>query len=912
MKSTGMDWKALEEKPDNWEMMQNLIGSATDIAKDILIGGKNVHKKKDQKDIMRETGFLFPLPTVSRFIVERWQSTYRHPDYPQTVVNGITHHSILQRVKDLQKTPPATSGPAGSNQKNNPGKKKGTTLNKADQIRLKNSERLLEKDLENIHFDIVYHSHSPSDTGNRKIPKSIVPTRIEFKYEVTLILTLLEWWMLMSCLPSEENDKAWVECLVASERLLQQMQDANDPIWNSTSTSTVYPLRELVETIFQQLSLQHVTEKRLHSLFENPKLMMFSIAEKRKGSVKLYSQQIDTIQEVVSAIIQDTPLLLGNRQPPGTGKTFNVIPMAQAIQAVGRQKTLIFCCPNPLVNKFVASTTLLGHDLHLWQAKCLGFDENNERIFIVRPHKRCFPASWKKTYKDTSSEKYGNVMDQYMFYTDKARTGRVPDVLVCDPITCLEFLSQPQSHEKFVAVVDEVIGSPETTGIMTKILKVLPEHAVVMSAILPRFEDTPFFVDHFKERYTSEREGRRPIIKMIDATGVTIPCTVVDPEGHLSVPHHFVKTIDDIPVLMRSLEEDPLIRRMYSPIDIFRMITALETNDSEPSMVWVTRDNIKDWKHHLPTLGGITYPLVLRWWCLVLQRIYENRDTKNWDLLQKYRPKELVEKPVFEDMFSTQAYIYKSKHLHVLHNKEIYRSFDGMIQKHLEGAPDVEEMRRNRDQKMKQLELRAEKMDNKKNDNKPESKLEKMKEFAEMKEEYDASKDLPWPKSYVVNSKAHFERFHPGIQVGSIGSNNEDRQVCVLPREHEDSFSTDISGMMMAGVIMYEENIMTEYQRRLVLQILSKMNFIVSGEEIVFGTNIDGLTGLSIDHEFSEPANRSVLFQLIGRIGRVGMSYSARVIVDSNEALAKIMKTPVYDPESNPDPDVLAMQRAWV
>ena len=48
MKSTGMDWKALEEKPDNWEMMQNLIGSATDIAKDILVGGKNRNNKKEK------------------------------------------------------------------------------------------------------------------------------------------------------------------------------------------------------------------------------------------------------------------------------------------------------------------------------------------------------------------------------------------------------------------------------------------------------------------------------------------------------------------------------------------------------------------------------------------------------------------------------------------------------------------------------------------------------------------------------------------------------------------------------------------------------------------------------------------------------------------------------------------------
>jgi hypothetical protein len=176
-----------------------------------------------------------------------------------------------------------------------------------------------------------------------------------------------------------------------------------------------------------------------------------------------------------------------------------------------------------------------------------------------------------------------------------------------------------------------------------------------------------------------------------------------------------------------------------------------------------------------------------------------------------------------------------------------------------------------------------------------------------LQDEYQSASEIAWPASFVINSSRHYERFHPT----GTGNGVENRHACVVPRECEDAFTPEILSMMIAGSVLYEEDKMTDYQRRLALRVLPKMNFIVSGKEIVFGTNIDGLTGLTIDKDFSDPANRSVLLHLIGRIGRVGMSYEARVMVDSTESLLKIMKTPRFDRVQNPDPDVVAMERAW-
>jgi len=878
-KSNGMDWKSLEEKPDNWEMIQQLIGAGTSIVESM---GKRKKKEEDPIFGLREAGYLFDTEQIAVYVRDRWKKRFGPTS---------SNHWLYRRIEDAASwtlPPAATVVATGAKKK----AKKGVVLNKADQIRLKNSQRLVEKDIEEIRFE----------------PLTGYPVRVQYRYEITTLIMLLEWWLQTDV--GSINHTRWVQCLVSSERILMHIEKT---LGEEECLSN--PVHQLVRKAFEEVYTKQTKDRStLMELLSKPKMMMFSLAERRTGSVNLYPQQVEIIDRVIRSILEDHPLLIGNRMPPGTGKTFMAVPMAQAIRSLGRDKTLLFCCPNPLVNKFVASTTLIGHDLHLWIGKFFGYDENNEKIFMVRPHKRCFPASWKKIYKDDNPDKYGNVDQQFTYYSDRERTGRVPDMLVCDPTTCLEFLKIDSYRDRFVAFIDEVIGSLSTTEIMTRILRYLPEQAVVMSAILPRFEDIPFVVDGFHHRHSTP--GRQAVHHMIDASGVTIACTTIDPEGRLSVPHHHVEgDLQRIPELLESLSKDPLIRRMYAPFHIVSMLDLLEKAESDPRTHWVNETRIQDWKENLPTLGKIDYPSLLAWWILVLQNILEHQDVSNWEKIVAYRPMVLKVVPDFSRMFSDQAFMYKSKHLHILENKEIYVKYDAMCRPHLEGAPSIETLVRQRDKRLMELQEKGSRLDGKKkNSDKLDSK-EKMQELSYLNEEYAANQAIPWPSSYVMNSQNHFRRFH---RDNNNNNNNnitiddvENRDACILPRESEDAFSEDILAMMISGSILYEEDKMTEHQRRLALRVLPKMNFIVSGREVVFGTNIDGLTGLSIDQGFSDPANRSVLLQLIGRIGRVGMSYEARIMIQSWESLRKIMHAPSYHPIDNPDPDVHAIQSAW-
>ena len=73
------------------------------------------------------------------------------------------------------------------------------------------------------------------------------------------------------------------------------------------------------------------------------------------------------------------------------------------------------------------------------------------------------------------------------------------------------------------------------------------------------------------------------------------------------------------------------------------------------------------------------------------------------------------------------------------------------------------------------------------------------------------------------------------------------------------------------------------------MKLMKQLSFLFAGHEIVFGTNIDGLTHLFIDGNYGDVVSRNVLLQLCGRVGRVGHSYEALLVVNSDQTLHKIM-----------------------
>lgn len=840
--TSDIDWKRIEIKPDNWETVQALIGSAMHVLPSSTPAAQGKSNAPEES-----SGFVFDASFVLDHLL-----THRWADTRASHVWRITSE-CLQELKKTNgaKTTASTKG------KKRTGGGSGD-LKKADAIRLKNAQRMIIKDLEKIHFE-----------GGR-------PTVFLYQYDLTFAVMILEWWIVLET--AHAGVGLWTEALVAADRFFRRKVD---------TSST--PLAGWLKRVHERIVPLVRTEAHLRHLFQNPKLMMYSVAERYPGSAMLYETQKDLIRRVGQAVICDTPLLIGNRMPPGTGKTFLAVPLAQALQPLHRPKTVLFCCPNILVRQYVASLALIGHDLHLWMG-CFTRSSANEEFFMIRPHKRCFPSIWKQVYKEDTGAKYGDVYDQIDYY--RTKTERLPDILVCDPKTCLALLSNERRRDTFVAYIDEIIGSTDTTQLMTKILYHLPQHSVIMSAILPHFDDLPFLTSHFASMHPN------PVCHMVDASGVTISCSMIGPDGRLNLPHHYIDGIESIPNLVRSLQSDPLTRRMYAPADVLELSRILLRVHPE------RYDSLCQWTVQLPALGKIEYAYILDWWIRMLGTIYTHQDQPAWDAVRFYKPTVLQEPPVFDRMFAEHAWMFPGKHLHIMDNARIHQRYRHLGRRHLDGCPDIQSLRRKRDASVAQLKIQRDKIQELKI-----ARGEKERMLSEWSDQLAALDRLEWPSEYVLNTTSHYRRFHTGggstLPLG-IGM----RHPILIDKEHEDAFEQQFLEMAVSGSVLYEERQLTEHQRRIILRIMDKMNFIVSGDELVFGTNIDGLTGLSIETDFGERHHRSILYQLIGRTGRTGMSYQARVIVDSPTVLAKIM-TPEVFAEAGDDPDIRALREAW-
>jgi len=815
--TSNFDWKNLEEKPANWELIQSLIGSAEKITAEILGGSRGAIISR----YSREFGLL-----ARDVLSERWGS---RPEF-RPLMDVISQGDNTTKQK----------------------KKKKDNIKKADQIRLVNMNKMVRKDLDKISFD---------PTGR--------PIIVKTHFEETFIIMLMEWAALVVA-RSDNNTRLSVECAVALDRF-EAGTDDESPLcaWFG-----------LVRSWFREKI--PVSDAMIRILLNDQHLMLHSIVDKRRDGVRLYRQQEDTIRRIVESVIDDRPILMGNRMPPGTGKTFMAVPLAQALLPLQRKKTVLFCCPNVMVRKFVAGTALLGHDLHMWMGVMARVDDTE--CFLIRPHKKCFPATWKKIYKEDNLLKYGGVAEQIVYYEQQTR--RHADILVCDMATALEILSSPSLRDNYVAVLDEVIGDDKTTRHMTQIMKNLPMHSIVMSAILPRFDQLDFMTDRFNTMHPGA------IIEQIDTSGVTISCTVIGPDGVQAFPHdHY--GFDDIPRLVYSINEDPLIRRMYSAADIYDIYESYCRQSLEEGVSWACV---------LPSIGLIEFNHVIGWWIRILEAIHSGGHTDIWDKIRTaHKPVRIPGGPRFLEMFTTQASEYRGKHLHVISNDMIPAVYHEMGQNNIGDAPDLGDLRKDRDGLLSRINSDIETLQKSKM-----TRNEKMMQMSEMNDEVSAASVIKWPLRHVINSRAHYARWHGGAPppTGTI-----ERRAIDLSMEYEHTFDEWSCAMMMSGSVLFDQDRMSDAQCRMAIRLFPDVNFIVSGRELVFGTNIDGLIGLSISGEFGRTNSRSVLYQLIGRTGRIHMSYTAKAVIDCPETLSKIM-TPVD--KTVEDPDALLLRRAWI
>jgi len=804
----GFDWKKIEEKPDNWETIRELI-------KD----GYTPHTDKKDK---------------------YWD-------------NEDVLEILLEIYPDMKCWVPDKQAAAATTSK----KQKKVVEKKSDKIIQRQTIEIIRNDIKKIRFD----------------PNSQMAIKTNYTMEATTVIMVLVWnytFYLRKTRSKTINNVAMLDAIISLNRIYEDENMNFNARLSVTVANAITAMNKYVD------------ESMYDTLFNYPYLLIQSTADKRSRKVRLYDEQHQVLNSITEAIRADKPILLGNQMPTGTGKTMLSVPLAQKVNHMKLNKTLLFACSNELVNQDVACTALLADDLHLWLARLIR-DDHNKVMVKIRPYKRCFPATWKKVYRQDNKKKDGTIQEQWEFY--KGATNRIPDMIIADLEACHEILKVADDlANPFYAYIDEFISDDKSNALMKEIARMLPKQSVIISAILPQFHHINHFVRHFCDRFATTADQ---VVKRVDTAVVNISCAVIDPNGCICMPHHEVETEEDLRLLLQDIRINPRIRRTYTAKHVYHWCKTIKEHLVASGL---------NFEVIFPNIGLIRNSRILDH-AITLLEFLQN----NFHLLtafKSYRPK-VMDPPSFSDTFTTQSYMYEGKTLMI--SKSIYDKiltdafskegglfhsppicWDDLVQDAVRRETDKEQAYKG------MLKTKCQKGNVVDDDGTTCNKSHRIegKDMAIAQSSIlEMNTSINLPPMYVVNSRAHVSRF----KSEELSQFKDPRCAISLPMEYDDAFEPEMNLLMSAGIGIYDITRMTDFQRRMVMAQYPQLMFLCSGKEIVFGTNLPSLTNIFIDGSFGDEEHRDVLYQLMGRAGRLGRSYHANIIVNSEKTLHKIL-----------------------
>ena len=705
-----------------------------------------------------------------------------------------------------------------------------------------------------------------------------------FIFKVNNYLYIL-WWCI--CLLKKNQEKK-----IKSLLLLDATISLNRLLNEGIITNEKYLVGfEKVNRLMNAL----IKDKHYNVLFDNPKMLLHSSFESQDRKIQLYPEQRIVLDKIHSAIREGRPLLLGNQMPTGQGKTFLSVPLAKMLSMEKNKlykKCVIFSCSNDLVNMDVASSALCGNELHLWLGKTFVVEEfskqQNKMIrakkVVIRPYKRCYPLNWKKIYKQNDEEKLSTIEKQWAYYVKV--TQKVPDILVCDLESCAEILKvQHKLMDSFeygddsplVGYIDEYVSDYKSNILTAKISEYLPKQTVLLSSILPKFENINSVVEHFCNTYNTTYE--EACVRVCSAD-VNIPCVIIDPEGYIRLPHHNIQDENELGQLIIEMNSNPRIRRLYSPKHTYFWIKTI--SHLLPKKL--------QFQKRFPNIGSINLRDINTYVIKVLLFLLDN-----FSLLEQfkmYRPK-YMDNVELEKIFESQSKFYEGKTL-LITNDSIKKM--GEITQNLyktNNYQKIEKLIKERDNERKKLQkkqliLKSKNKTTKKNIEGKTSKTFKVDKVDMINENADIGDEIfsnivKIHSEFVLNSKEHFKRFN-----GNDKQLFERENTMYLDDEYFSSFSDEHVYNLFSGILLYEKDKQTDYQRNLLMRVYNQILFFCSGIDVVYGTNLSSLENIFIDDDFAKNVTIPTLYQLMGRVGRIGRSYHANIITNSENTIQKL------------------------
>lgn len=586
--------------------------------------------------------------------------------------------------------------------------------------------------------------------------------------------------------------------------------------------------------------------------------------------LKPRKSQSDTMKKFIDYF--NDGVLIISKAMIGSGKTTLIIPIANYVQYKRKQDNykklqLVFCC-NILSVKLQAATLCFN----------MGIPFGMAHVTI-----EYYDADNKIVYDKTKAKYNKNVVKIINNFNCKHDNNRIVIIGSPDAIELL-FQTTDDYTENYVLFLDEptvgldskkAINSPLMLSNVNLLIN-LPKRSILSSATMPYLQSQSMqqMIENLRCRYMSI------YIDMIIGDEIFIGCNVATNSGNIVTPHNKCITFPDLQKIVEFVNSNPFMGRMYT-YDIFKtLIDKSQLNDLIDifnDIKHVNANSIK--KQSLKLLESLNEELTI--YCCENIKSDSELTINNIGTSEAYKFPNMTLIAVENNIVNTTISMFKD----LLNTLPDYIL---MINKYDHDVMKYEE------NKLKHEDSRK-KTSNKKSKNHDDEKQSKLDRDRELEDNIGEPPNIKFPNTGKINSNEHIKYYSKDAQI-------KPRLSFILEEiKYDFTVIDDVKLLLMCGVGIYSPSLFDSRYTNEVIRLASKgsLAFVISDYDICYGTNYPFNTVI-ITEDFANNHSMNTLFQLMGRAGRVGRSWTANAILPDKlyDVFIDYMKTPdKYDIE---------------
>jgi hypothetical protein len=672
-----------------------------------------------------------------------------------------------------------------------------------------------------------------------------------------LLVSYMIYWGLHILVNNVNNQYQIIDCIISLKKCLQ--------IANELPTSN-YIIAD-INIILDHLSTYYDTKyTNIMSAIANNYPMLinnstFSLSTNTYG-ITLYPEQ-EQVLDIISRHLQNenethspqtpttkfnqytiSPALIGYKVPPSGGKTILSIALGEMIYNFPN-KTLIYICYNKLVRLSVANACKLAN-MPFWIV-------NNCKDISISYIGR---INGKRTHMPSFD---GGLIDKYEYYKSCEKFHRAK-IIISDIASAVELLSH--NSAAFVVFLDEpTAGAENGIGVLkegapdsiitpsdlsvendiqklnAKIIHLcINTQLILASSTLPRFDQ----IDVLSTLFNPDN------MYYIESNKMPVSCMAIHPDGYEILPHELAENMTEFKMILLDISQGNSKNIKFYTFDKVRQI-ALAIEEYLP-------EEFK-FNNYFNDICQLSPQFIHNY----IIQVFAYLNSLSDELLEEIRA----------FLYTVnEAKIYNLQNILKDGKMLIVSSRDSYEEGHITGlTPCIDQIYEKCNIVIPDLENKLKEFDS--------ARILYTREFEKFNKSSQEEKDNmggePTPPEFIWSYK-----------VGNSSAVLSNEELQLLPYE--------VSATILSGIGIYDPVFKSELENSISIRESTngRLATLFATPDITYGTNMALIT-IYIDRCYGNQTTSNSLYQVIGRAGRTGKEYKARVIFNDIDTMKKAL-----------------------